>query len=857
MAAAPAAATAAATAEPATSESPAIRGDLEAAAAIPRRVPVPVLQPPLDRCAATGVSLGAGDRVAVMPDSGGVARALVKRLAERGVEVVELDPADDADALRARLDRALAGGSLRGVYWLPALDDAGDLDALDLSAWRNALRVRVKLLYVTMRHLYDAISAPGSFLVSATRLGGLHGYGEDGATAPLGGAVTGFTKSFARERPEALVKAVDFPASRKTAALADALIEETLADPGTVELGLQGGERFGVGLREQPADDGSPGLPLGAETVFVVTGAAGGIVSAIVADLAEASGGRFHLLDIVPEPDESDPELVLFLADREAVKRKVFERLKAAGERGTPVQVERELGRLERAAAALSAMRSVRAAGGRARWHAVDLKDGDGVRRVVEAIRAEDGAVDVVLHAAGLERSRALPDKSPEEFDLVFDVKSDGWFNLLGALVSTPPRAVVGFSSIAGRFGNAGQADYSAANDLLCKSVSSLRRWLPQTRGIAIDWTAWGDLGMATRGSIPEVMARAGIDMLPAVAGIPIVRRELTAGGGCGEVLVAGRLGVMEAERHPRGGLAEGGAVRGPLVRTIDAAGPQGGLRARVELDPSAEPFLDHHRIEGTPVLPGVMGLEAFAELTADWVGGRTLEAIEDVRFLAPFKFYRDEPRALELAARLERAADRIVAHCSLVGRRRLAGRDEEQVTTHFAARLCFGHAAWSPPEAPVPGAPPDTAASAADVYRVYFHGPAFQVLDAAWREGDGAVGRLAEGLPALCAAGDAGLVAAPRLVELCFQAAGIWEIGTRGRMGLPQHIVRVRIAPDAGADGARFAVVSPRADGASDVAVLDASGRVRLQLEGYATALLPDPLAEADAAPIRRAMGT
>ena len=62
-----------------------------------------------------------------------------------------------------------------------------------------------------------------------------------------------------------------------------------------------------VGLQEQPVDDGQPGVSLGPETVFVVTGAAGSIVSAIVADLAAASGGTFHLLDLTPEPDPATP----------------------------------------------------------------------------------------------------------------------------------------------------------------------------------------------------------------------------------------------------------------------------------------------------------------------------------------------------------------------------------------------------------------------------------------------------------------------------------------------------------------------------------------------------------------------
>ena len=68
-----------------------------------------------------------------------------------------------------------------------------------------------------MRILYEQVAAPGTFLVSATRLGGQHGYDEAGATAPLGGAVVGFTKAYKRERMNALVKAVDFETERKPA----------------------------------------------------------------------------------------------------------------------------------------------------------------------------------------------------------------------------------------------------------------------------------------------------------------------------------------------------------------------------------------------------------------------------------------------------------------------------------------------------------------------------------------------------------------------------------------------------------------------------------------------------------------
>ena len=60
---------------------------------------------------------------------------------------------------------------------------------------------------------------------------------------------------------------------------------------------------------------------------------------------------------------------------------------------------------------------------------------------------------------------------------------------------------------------------------------------------------------MATRGSIPKMMELAGIDMLPPEAGIPWIRRELTVGGTRGEVVVAGRLGVLLKEWDATGGL--------------------------------------------------------------------------------------------------------------------------------------------------------------------------------------------------------------------------------------------------------------------------------------------------------------
>jgi len=859
-AAPPVAAAAPATPAAAVTEAAPVAGDLAAADQVPRRVPVPVLRPPLELCRPTGVTLGEGSRVLLVADRGGVAAALAARLGKLGVEVLLVDDAPEADALRERLGRWTADGPVQGVYWLPALDVEPEVADLDLESWREHLRVRVKLLYATMRALGDQVGGAGTFLVAGTRLGGRLGYDDRGATAPMGGAVSGFTKAYQRERPDALVKVVDLEPGRRTARPAELLISETLRDPGTVEVGHEGERRWTVTLAERPAADGRPGLALTPESVLVVTGAAGSIVSAIVADLAAAArGGTFHLLDLAPEPDPDDHDLRRFRTDRDGLKVELAERIRAAGERPTPAMVERQLAGLERRAAALAGIEAIRAAGGTACYHSVDLTDAAAVAAAVDEVRGRHGRVDVLVHAAGLEISRLLPDKEPREFDLVFDVKSDGWFNLLHALGDLPLGATVAFSSIAGRFGNAGQTDYSAANDLLCKSASALRRNRPETRAIAIDWTAWAGIGMASRGSIPKMMELAGIDMLPPEAGIPTVRRELVAGGGRGEVLVGGRLGVLVEERDPTGGLdpdAADALAAGPMLSHVTGMRVGTGITAEATLDPTAQPFLDHHRIDGTAVLPGVMGVEGFAELAALPLPGWRVAEVADVRFLAPVKFYRDQPRTLTLQAQLSPDGDDVVADCRLTSVRALAGGDE-QATTHFTGRVRLTMApAEEASDASAPAAPAGTTVEREQLYRVYFHGPAYQVVERAWRDGDRTVGLLPAELPPGHQPAEAPLLMAPRLVELCFQTAGVDQLGSSGQMALPERLGRAAVLRDpAQAEGRLHAVVTRRGDGGADAEVVDQAGRVLVRVERYGTVALPDGLDNTLLEPLRAAM--
>jgi len=844
---------------------PQISGNMEAADAVPRRVPVAHIRPPLELCKRTQVALNKSSRVIVMPDQGGVAGALADRLTKLGVTVLSIEDIPEPDDLIALIEVWKTEGPVDGIYWLPALDREENIADMSLDTWREATGLRVKLLFTAMKALYQNIGRPGSFLVSATRMGGRHGYGPEGATSPLGGGVSGFTKAFKREAPDALVKVVDFDPNEEASVLADLLIEESLRDPGTVEVGYGDGRRWTVGLEEVAPGGTGTGMQLRKDTVFLITGAAGSIVSAITADLAQASGGIFHLLDLTAKPDPSDRDLQRFSSDPDGLKRDIFARLKAGGERATPAMVDKELAKLERSHAALAAIRAVEAAGGTAHYYSVNLLDAGAMSEVMKLIEETSGRIDVLLHAAGLEISHLLPDKSPGEFDLVFDVKSDGWFNLVSNLGEMPLGAAVVFSSIAGRFGNAGQTDYSAANDLLCKGIAGLRNSHPQTRGIAIDWTAWGGIGMAARGSIPTILKQAGIDMLPPQAGIPIVRRELGDAGSRGEILIAQSLGVMLEEPDQTGGLDINDCgpleplmkARGIMTGKVLGMGLHSGLTVEAELDPEAQPFLYDHKINGTPVLPGVMGIEALAEVATLMFPDRHLGAIEDVQFLVPFKFYRSKPRKVMLRASFSMEGGDIIGSCRLLGSRILHGRTEPEVTTHFSARIRL---VPEPPEPPASQGVPRSdggKVAADDIYRLFFHGPAYRVVENAWREGDEIVGLFASDLPANHDPKDRPTLVMPRLIELCFQTAGLWELAAKSRMGLPYRIEEVCILRSAdGSPDDMHSVVSPGEDGAFDARVVDSEGNVYITLRGYRTMELPDPIEPELLKPLRSVIG-
>ena len=125
---------------------------------------------------------------------------------------------------------------------------------------------------------------------------------------------------------------------------------------------------------------------------------------------------------------------------------------------------------------------------------------------------------------------------------------------------------------------------------------------------------------------------------------------------------------------------------------------------------------------------------------------------------------------------------------------------------------------------------------AADDIYRIYFHGPAYQVLAEGWSDGaEHVFGRYADLLPAATEPPDASLRTAPRSLELCFQTAGVWEIGTSGNDGAADaHRPGRRVGEhDSRSSTASLPIVTPQTTEASTPSWSTATAASRLDALG------------------------
>jgi hypothetical protein len=467
--------------------------------------------------------LAMGGTVALVGDGAGLAGTLAEALGQAGVRVLQ---GDDIAAAQA-------------VIVLHGLDRAGDSEAIA----RSHL-----LTFAAARAFASRAATIGGSFVTLQDTGGAFALGGGGQGAWLGG-IAGIAKTAAAEWPLANIRAIDLQrAGQSPHILARRLVAELLGAGGGLEIGLRSDGRR-VTLAERPLDRTpgfGPALKQGA--VLVVSGGARGVVASCLLALAPQLRPRLLLLGrtvLRQEPVGLPPG-----ASKTELSQALYEIALQHGRRPAPRELSAEVAEIIAVREVRGTIDALEKAGAEVRYRGVDVSDRIALDGALAETRLAWGAIDGVVHGAGVLADRLIADQTDEQFLRVFRTKVDGLRALLDATRRDPLSRLCMFSSVAGRYGNPGQVAYAAANEVLNKVAQeeAVQRG-GACRVISLNWGPW-DGGMVTDG-LREAFAKRGVPLIAVPEGAKAFVSEMLGSGGEAaesvEILLGGRLAPAEA----------------------------------------------------------------------------------------------------------------------------------------------------------------------------------------------------------------------------------------------------------------------------------------------------------------------
>ena len=557
--------------------------------------------------------------------------------------------------------------------------------------------------------------------------------------------------------------------------------------------------------------DGEPG-------VVLASGGARGITARCVIALAGRYGWRFLLLGRTPV-DTPLPAWAGLVAAEAEIKRLLVEQEGLA----RPTDIQRRYERVRAQLEIETTLRAVADAGGRAEYVCVDVVEPMLRERLAPAIARHGGVVSGIVHGAGALADRALDQKRGADFDRVFEPKVCGLRALLDAVEPDALRFLALFSSAAGYYGHAGQADYALANEVLNKAAHRLRGRLPHCRVVAFDWGPWdGSTGMVTP-ELKRLFEARGVGLLPPAAGTSVVVEALSPRADPGpQLLVGGPLPSHSPDFE-----------RAPAVRRITR-----------RLSVASNPFLRDHVIGGRPVLPVTCAMAWIADACEGCYPGLHAVRLEDCRVLSGVVLDGDDET--ELVLELEetgRGVGEVRLRAEITG-----GGAGPRPHPHYRAGVVLAPERPPAPRDAQPTAPAGSAEEGAALYRdgTLFHGPAFQgvrrllSLDEQGLTLECRLPAVPEHVQGQFRAGSVN----PYVADALFQGIVVWARRMQGAASLPVATPAAELYRPLEFDRSYTVSVAVR-DSAphrlvADIAAVDADGEVCLRLLGAEVTLSP-----------------
>ncbi len=363
--------------------------------------------------------------------------------------------------------------------------------------------------------------------------------------------------------------------------------------------------------------------------MFVVSGGAKGVTAKCVIELAKMYRCQFLLLGRSsieqPEPDWAQGQL-----NEADLKKAALTALSTngGGKKMTPAELNKRVQAVLSRREIEQTVSQIEQAGGQAQYISVDVTNRESVQAALAPFIEQ---VTGLVHGAGVLADKPIERKTEQDFDRVYNTKVLGLHNLLACLPLEQLAQVVLFSSVAGFYGNVGQADYAIANEILNKTAHDLKRQQPTCRVVSIGWGPW-DGGMVTP-ALKKSLAERNIEVIPLEVGTRTFVEE-----------------ISQADRDVAQ-IVVGSAIT-PLAMPNQFGEGLTSFRARRTLLQATNPFLQDHVIGGTPVLPAACAAAWMVNLVEQRYPGYTFFKFNDFRVLKGVVFDGTQPTEFTVEGR-------------------------------------------------------------------------------------------------------------------------------------------------------------------------------------------------------------
>ncbi|MBQ7908193.1 MAG: SDR family NAD(P)-dependent oxidoreductase [Elusimicrobiaceae bacterium] len=735
-------------------------------------------------------------------------------------------------------------------------------------------------LFIALRVFEKAMAnreGADTFFVVNTKIDGNFGYTTKDEFNPITGALCGGVTCFRKdvyERTGALGKLMDFEPTATPDEMAQKTMDEVLHGDMRLMVGTRGGERSTILSVPVRLDRSVKRFDLAGKTV-IFTGAGRGIGAMLSQKLAAQYKSKIIVLDIIEIQEKTPLWASMNEAELAALKKQIWEELKAdTTQKATPVLLERAFGKVKDSITLYNNLQKLRELGSEVEYYHCDVLNSSMIKEVCTKIKAKNGRVDGLIHFAGLERSKLIYDKDPAEYYRIFDVKASSFVTFLENNIVRNGGFFAFASSIAGKYGNLGQSDYASANDYLAKSALSLSN--QGYRGISIAMSAYKNVGMGVRAGVETFLRSNGVDFVDPEDGMQIFLDEIVYGD-VPEIVLTGSLGRLDWDHQlrldmdeivPQGGVQtseeddsdKGNGGPSAPVQTEETVTPAVAqpdpnqanhflskvvsqttteIHTEKEFNLDSDPYLADHAIEGTPYVPGVMGIETFVE-TATALGGKVPQGLKDVHFFLPIKLLRNRPQAVRVTGKNENGEISMEIESDFINSK---GIKMGNTRRHFTAKALENGfvSTWNEVKDQIHldmNAAPQITKE--EIYKKYFHGPSFQVLGGILKaDKDSSLAVYNTTPRPQWNDGAKTLLANPMLIEAAFQCCGFRDMAIDNKMTLPDGIKEIavfhrEVPPQKLYLYGRFKGLTADGKTLHDAYVFDEKGNVWVEIHGY-----------------------